>query len=127
MAQMPVINWKTQGIAISELKDATNLTESGSGTCPDCHRGNNVFLVSPDAQAWQKVIKTASLGATFTTRVEASTDNQGGAPRYIPVTGLAGQQRPGWANTYVPGGCGAACHEPTASPANFVTHCAASS
>lgn len=115
MAQMPIVDWYNQGVSISEMKDATNLTESGSGVCTDCHRGNNVFLISPDAQAWKKVIKTANLGANFTTRVEASTDNQGGVPRYVPVTGIGGQQRAGWTNTFNAGGCGASCHQVSAS------------
>jgi hypothetical protein len=114
-SQMPAINWLNEGLTISELKDGTNLNDPDSGTCTDCHRGNNVFLISPDDPAWKKVIKTAALGSTFTTRVDASTDNQGGAPRYIPITGLGGQQRAGWANTFQAGGCGKTCHE---MPAN---------
>jgi len=114
-APTPIIDWFNQGLTITELKDATNLNDPGSGRCPDCHRGNNVFLISPDAQAWKKVIKTANVGPTFTTRVEASTDNQGGMPRYIPVTGVGGQQRADWVNTYDAGGCAGSCHQLSAS------------
>lgn len=111
-AQAPVLDWSTQVMRIAELKDATNITEEGSGACPACHRGENVFIIAPDDQTWQKVMKGTDLGATFTTRVEGSSDVQGGKPRYVPVTGIHGQSRgdPGWANAFQGPGCGS-CHE----------------
>ena len=45
--------------------------------------------------------------STFTTRVEASTDNPGGHPRYVPMAA----NRPGWTNVFQAGGCAGACHE----------------
>lgn len=115
MRQVPqTLGWKGKTLIISELKDATNLTEPGSGICPTCHRGNNVFLISPDDPTWEKVLRgplVTSPGSTFTTRVEASSDNQGGRPRYVPITSVAGQPpRPRWGNDFAAGGCDG-CHE----------------
>ena len=112
LRQMPVLDWSSQPLKISELKDASNLTEPGSGVCTDCHRGNNVFLMSPDDPTWAKVLRgplVTSPGSTFTTRVEASSDMSGGHPRYDPVTYPA--SRPTWVNTFQVGGCAGACHE----------------
>lgn len=115
LREMPSLGWLGQQLKISELKDATNLTESGSGICTECHRGNNAFLISPDDLTWDKVLRgplVTSPGSTFTTRVEASSDNQGGRPRYVPITSLAGQPpRPGWNNAFQAEGCASECHE----------------
>jgi len=110
MRQMPVIDWSQSALVISQLKDATNITEPGSGVCTTCHRGNNVFLISPDHPAWASVLRgtlATAPGSKFTTRIFGSTDMQGGHPRYVPLSG----QRPGWDNTFKAGGCAAACHE----------------
>ena len=111
LKQMPALDWSSQPLKISELKDATNLTEPGSGVCTDCHRGNNVFLISPDDPTWAKVLRGPLEGprtGTYTTKVEASSaKDQVGRPRYIPIV------RPGW-TTNLPGSvdglCGL-CHE----------------
>jgi hypothetical protein len=94
-------NWGSQPLIIPELKDASNLTEQASGVCTDCHRGNNVFLISPDDPIWAKVISgplVLTPGSTFTTVVEGSVDIQGGHPRYIPMTHPS--DRPDWVNAY---------------------------
>jgi len=109
---MPAIDWSTQVLKIAELKDGSNLHDAGSGRCPDCHRGNNVFEMSPDDPAWANVLRgsvATSPGSRFTTRVEASSDMSGGHPRYIPVTYPA--IRPDWVNTFQAGGCAGTCHE----------------
>lgn len=110
MRQMPTINWANSTLIIAQLKDATNITESGSGVCTECHRGNNVFLISPDHAAWGDVMRgqlPTTPGSRFTTRLFGSGDIQGGHPRYMPLSG----QRPGWSNLFQAGGCGLACHE----------------
>jgi hypothetical protein len=110
LREMPAINWSQSTLIISQLKDATNITESDSGVCTTCHRGNNVFLISPDHPAWSSVMRgqlPTTPGSKFTTRILGSTDMQGGHPRYVPLSG----QRPGWGNTFKAGGCGGACHE----------------
>ena len=44
-------------------------------------------------------------GSTFSTRLEASTDNTGGHPRYVPFA------RAGWTNPSSAVGCAGTCHE----------------
>ena len=104
-----VLGWKGQRLVISRLKDGSDLQEN----CTTCHRGNNVFLIAPDDPTWAKVLRGPLSGpstGTFTTQVEDSTDNQGGHPRYIPITTLP--ERPGWENPFPSGpGCAGACHE----------------
>jgi hypothetical protein len=112
LREMPILDWTVQRLRISQLKDASNLTEQGSGRCPDCHRGNNVFLIAPDDPTWAKVLRgplITSPGSTFTTRVERSDDMRNGHPRYVPVTYPA--SRPDWENAVSNAGCAAACHE----------------
>lgn len=110
-----ILGWKNQTLRISDLADGSNLT-GVTGICTDCHRGNNVFLISPDDPTWEKVLRgplVTNPGSTFTTQVEASSDNRGGHPRYVPIT------QPGWANTFTAGGCAGACHEnPPKVPGN---------
>jgi hypothetical protein len=103
------MGWRGQRLVVSQLKDGTNLNSA----CTDCHRGNNVFNISPDDTTWARVLRRTMAGSqpgTFTTRVESSTDHRDGRPRYIPLTTVPA--RAGWENTYV-GRCGS-CHE--ASP-----------
>jgi hypothetical protein len=111
MAESDKIDWTSQTLVISKLKDATNLTETGSGVCTDCHRGNNVFLISPDDPTWAKVLRgplVTAPGSTFTTQVLASSDNRGGHPRFVPLAG----NRAGWTNEFAPlGGDCNVCHE----------------
>lgn len=113
LSEQPPINWQRDGLSIAELKDATNLTERGSGVCTDCHSGTNAFLISPDAAAWRSAIRTGGVGPTFTTELENEADPRTGRPRYTAVTGINGAVRGGWTNDFVPGGCGGACHEIT--------------
>lgn len=110
MRQMPAIDWASSTLIIGQLKDATNITEQGSGVCTECHRGNNVFLMAPDDPVWATVMRGSlptTAGSNFTTRIFGSSDMQGGHPRYVPLSG----QRAGWQNDFRAGGCGAACHE----------------
>jgi hypothetical protein len=110
--EMPILDWRTERLRIAKLKDASNLTEQGSGTCPDCHRGDNVFLISPDDPTWAKVLRgplVTAPGSTFTTRVARSDDMRNGHPRYVPVTYPA--SRPDWENAVGNPGCGGTCHE----------------
>lgn len=112
-AEAPALDWGREIMRIAELKDATNITEQASGACPACHRGENVFIIAPDDQTWQRMMKGVDLGPTFTTKVEGSSDVRNGRPRYVPVTGIHGQSRTdaGWTNTFLGGGCGSQCHE----------------
>ena len=89
-----VLGWSGLTLVIANLKDGSNL----NSPCTDCHHGNNVYLISPDDPTWGKVLRGPLDGprtGTFTTRVESSSDNAGGHPRYIPVSG-----QPGWLNTF---------------------------
>gem|GEM_PF-1991895 len=103
------LGWKGIQLEISKLADGSNLKEN----CTGCHRGNNVFLISPDDPTWAKLLRGPLSGpstGTFTTRVEASSDNRGDHPRYIPITTLP--ERPGWENPLPSGiGCAGGCHE----------------
>lgn len=108
------LGWRGLTLDISTLKDGSNLND----TCPSCHRGDNVFLISPDDPTWAKLLRGPLSGprpGTFTTRVESSSDNRLGHPRYIPISTLP--ERPGWQNAVRPMGCAGACHE-TPSPIN---------
>jgi hypothetical protein len=114
-----VLGWKGQRLVIADLVDGATMADAKN--CTGCHRGNNVYLMSPDDATWAKVLRGPLAGGstgTFTTRVEASTDTRGMHPRYIPVTTVP--ERAGWTNTFSTGGCAGACHEPpvlTRSPA----------
>jgi hypothetical protein len=104
------VGWRDLRLVISELQDGSNLAKEEN--CTACHRGNNVFLISPDDPTWSKVLRGPLSGpstGTFTTQVETSSDNQGGHPRYIPITTLP--PRSSWENPFAPGGCAGACHE----------------
>jgi hypothetical protein len=106
-----VLGWSGQRLVIANLVDGANMADGKN--CTGCHRGNNVYLMSPDDSTWAKVLRGPLAGGstgTFTTRVETSTDNRGAHPRYIPITTLP--DRPGWVNTFTTGGCAGACHEP---------------
>jgi hypothetical protein len=101
------IGWRGIRLTISELQDGNNVQEN----CTECHRGNNVFLMSPDDSTWAELLRgslVTSPGSTFTTRVERSSDVQEGHPRYIPLS-----SQPSWTNVFRPAagrGC-AQCHE----------------
>jgi hypothetical protein len=102
------MGWSGLTLRIADLKDGSNLNSS----CTGCHIGNNVYLISPDDPTWGKVLRGPLSGArtgTFTTVVEASSDNRGGHPRYVPITTLP--ERPGWQNNFPGPGCAGSCHE----------------
>jgi hypothetical protein len=111
----PPLGWSGLTLRIGDLRDGSNLSEN----CTSCHRGNNVFLLSPDDPTWAKVMgRPAPLSPTFTTRVATSpSDTSLGHPRYVPVSG-----QPGWSNVApspATGYCNS-CHELpalTAAPA----------
>ena len=114
LKEMPALDWGTQLLKISELKDASNITEPGSGVCTDCHRGDNVFIFAPDDPTWARVLRgplATSAGTKFTIRVQYSSDTTGGHPRYIPVTYPA--NRPNWTNAFnaTPAPACTSCHE----------------
>ncbi len=117
-----ILGWRNQTLRIADLADGSNLT-GVTGVCTNCHRGNNAFLISPDDSTWAKVLRgplVTSFGSTFTTRVEASSDNTGGHPRYVSIT------QPGWSNTLLAVGCAGACHEqPTVNAPPMPPICAA--
>lgn len=103
------IGWSGQTLRIADLKDGSNLASS----CTGCHRGNNVYLIAPDDPTWAKLLRGPLAGpwtGTMTTRVETSTDNRGGHPRYVPLT--TSPPRAGWDNP-VPASltCSGSCHE----------------
>jgi hypothetical protein len=101
------IDWRTQTLRIADLQNGASLAEN----CTNCHRGNNVYLISPDDRTWAKLLRPApgTVGATLTTKVQGSTDMRGGRPRYWPVTTFFG--RPGWENVYNASTSCTGCHE----------------
>jgi hypothetical protein len=98
------VGWSAQTLQISKLVDGSNLSEN----CTSCHRGDNVFLISPDDPTWRKVLTgtlsnpstSLLIGPNFTTRVE-------GVARYIPLSTIP--PRAGWENPAATG-CAGACH-----------------
>jgi hypothetical protein len=115
LSEQSALDW-SQGLTMSELKDGSNLTEQGSGTCPQCHQGNNVFIIAPDDPAWASVLRNTVQAATFTTKVETSPDVSEGHPRYVPLTSASGPGRAGWENPKTTSGCGGSCHENVSLP-----------
>jgi len=93
------VDWNTATLDVNNLQDGDSLGEN----CTGCHRGSNVFLISPDNVTWQKVIKqsqsVANAGATFTTQIENAA-----IPRYTPIS-----TQPTWSNPSA-GQC-IGCHE----------------
>jgi len=83
------LDWNTATLDVNNLQDGDSLAEN----CTGCHRGSNVFLISPDNITWKKVIKqsqsVANAGANFTTRIENSA-----VPRYIPISSQSGWNNP---------------------------------
>lgn len=109
-------------LKIREMQDATELSEN----CTSCHRGNNVFNISPDDPTWCRLLRGGQAGSgcsalsgpnasNFTTEVDPGVlplSVPGTMPpvlhsRYTPLSGSPA--RPGWANITAPG-CGGACH-----------------
>lgn len=83
------IDWNTATLDVNNLQDGDSLGEN----CTGCHRGNNVFLISPDNTTWKKVIKRsqsiANAGTNFTTHIENAA-----IPRYIPISTQSGWNNP---------------------------------
>lgn len=80
------LGWKDITLKIADLQDGNNLAEN----CTGCHRGNNVYLMSPDDPVWGKVMgRGGPLHPKFTTTVTASSDMLDGHPRYIPMSSQA--------------------------------------
>lgn len=83
------LDWNTATLDVNNLQDGDSLAEN----CTGCHRGSNVFLISPDNTTWQKVIKqsqsVANAGANFTTRIENAA-----VARYIPISTQATWSNP---------------------------------
>jgi hypothetical protein len=103
------MGWRGVTLPIARLKDGTNLM---ADNCTSCHRGNNVFLISPDDTTWGTVLRSLpTIGTrTFTTRVEGSSDTAHGYPRYVPITTMFGRET--WQNFHNPAtGYCAGCHE----------------
>jgi len=101
------IGWK-RTLKLALLNDGSTL----GSPCTNCHTGKNVFLMTPDDLTWAKLMRAPGLdGGTgsFTTRVNASSDNSHGFPRYVPLTTTP--PRVGWENTYRAPACSAGCHE----------------
>ncbi len=113
------IPWATEELVIKDLQDGTELAEN----CTGCHKGNNVFLVSPDDPIWCRLLRgqtsteCAAIDGTdisnFTLAVEANVravnvpNTSIWHARYSPMSGTP--SRPGWENNETLG-CGGACH-----------------
>lgn len=105
-----VLGWSGQRLLISTLVDGIDMANgigganrnNVGGRCVVCHRGTNVFIISPDDPTWAKVLRGplngGPSGGQFTTNISPA--------RYIPLPIQAG-----WTNTVLLGGCGGGCHE----------------
>lgn len=92
------IGWRGRTLNVADLRNGDTLIQN----CTACHRGNNVFLISPDDATWAKVIRPAqqsNVGQTFSTHVENTS-----IARYEPVSSQSD-----WANVQAPACLG--CHE----------------
>lgn len=81
-----VLGWSNVTLNVNQMQDGDMLAEN----CTGCHRGNNVFLISPDDPTWALALRPApgsAIGSTFTTNI-AST-----ITRYTPISNQSG-----WAN-----------------------------
>lgn len=113
------IPWATETLRMAKMQDGSVLASS----CTGCHKGNNVFLVSPDDPTWCRLLRGRSTPAcaeidgtdtqNYTLAVE-SPINTVNVPntslfhsRYQPYSG--NPPRNGWANDEVLG-CGGVCH-----------------
>ena len=114
-SEQPLLDW-SQGLKTGELKDGSNLTEQSSGVCPQCHRGDNVFIIAPDDPTWANVLRNSPLAPTFSTKIETSSDVTEGNPRYVPLTSVTSGGRVGWDNPKSAPGCAGACHESLTLP-----------
>lgn len=95
------IDWQTETLNVNQMEDGDLLASN----CTGCHRGNNVFNISPDDATWAKVIRPTNRavtpGNTYTTNVE-------GVARYTPIS-----TQPTWSNPppSSTGGFCSGCHE----------------
>jgi len=95
------IGWSGRVLRLNQLHNGDTLNEN----CTGCHRGNNVFLISPDDPTWQRTINPNDpdydSGLLFTTNLPAGM-------RYEPVSSQSDWENP------VPtsSSCAGACHEP---------------
>lgn len=105
------VGWRDRTLVISELKNGSNL----ESPCTSCHRGNNVFNISPDDPTWGKVLRDLPRTTSFTTRLSSSPDTYLGRPRYVPYT--AATPRAGWNNPLPASTACSGCHE--YHPASF--------
>ncbi len=99
------LGWRGRTLVISELKNGSNLNRP----CTSCHRGNNVFNISPDDPTWARVLRDVPRATTFTTQLTSSPDSYNGRPRYVPYT--AATPRSGWTNPRPPSDACGGCHE----------------
>lgn len=104
------VGWRGRTLVISQLKNGSNLDSA----CTSCHRGNNVFNISPDDPTWAKVLRDLPRTTSFTTQLSSSPDTYLSRPRYVPYTGVT--PRSGWNNPLPTSSCGG-CHE--YHPASF--------
>lgn len=104
------MGWRGRTLVISELKNGSNLESA----CTSCHRGNNVFNISPDDPTWGQVLRVLPTTTSFTTQLTSSPDTYLGRPRYVPYTAVT--PRSGWNNPLPTSTCGG-CHE--YHPASF--------
>jgi len=94
------IGWAGLVLTLDELHDGDTLTDN----CTDCHRGDNVFIISPDDATWRRTINRDNAaydsGLFFTTQLPAGM-------RYEPVS-----SQEGWGNPEpITPSCAGACHE----------------
>lgn len=110
-----IIPWRDETMVVRELMDANQLPN-----CTNCHRGNNVFIVSPDDRTWCRLMRggvigsgcaaiTAANSQNFTLRVERPVNpvpvpgTSVVHPRYVPLS------TQGWSNP-ASVGCAGICH-----------------
>lgn len=99
------MGWRGRTLVISELKNGSNL----DSPCTTCHRGNNVFNISPDDPTWGRVLRALPTTTSFTTQLTSSPDTYLGRPRYVPYT--AATPRAGWNNPLPASTACGGCHE----------------
>jgi hypothetical protein len=111
------IDWTTTPLRIREIEDGNELNQN----CTSCHRGNNVFIVSPDDPTWCRLLRGGRPGSgcgpvagpnssNFSLRVETLVNplsvpgTSVRHPRYSPISTQAG-----WINVATVG-CAGTCH-----------------
>jgi hypothetical protein len=113
------VPWATATMRIRDVHDGTILAEN----CTGCHKGNNVFLISPDDPTWCRILRGGKPGSGCPAPAGANAANlssqletvvnpimgSGGVihSRYNPLSGTPA--RPLWVNN-AQSGCGGMCH-----------------